>query len=103
MSKTAIISGASSGIGAATAQKFIELGYTVVNIARRKSPVDNVINVSADPAPKREQSTLLPSCWLLTAGGVVALVHNASLMLKDTVHDQGSDELCAYLRSSLAL
>ena len=48
MSKTAIISGASSGIGAATAQKFIELGYTVVNIARRKSPVDNVINVSAD-------------------------------------------------------
>ena len=60
MSKTAIISGASSGIGAATAQKFIELGYTVVNIARRKSPVDNVINV-ADLSTEEEQSTLLPS------------------------------------------
>ena len=48
MSKTAIITGASSGIGAATAHRFIELGHKVINIARRASPVEGAINISAD-------------------------------------------------------
>ena len=43
MSKTAIITGASSGIGAATAHRFIELGHKVINIARRASPVEGEI------------------------------------------------------------
>ena len=98
MSKTAIISGASSGIGAATAQKFIELGYTVVNIARRKSPVDNVINVSADLSTEEgAKYAAAQAAEAITAGGVVALVHNASLMLKDTVHDCNSDDLMRVL------
>ena len=98
MSKTAIISGASSGIGAATAQKFIELGYTVVNIARRKSPADNVINVSADLSTEGgAKHAAAQAAEAITAGSVVALVHNASLMLKDSVHDCSNDELMRVL------
>ncbi|MAP03745.1 MAG: short-chain dehydrogenase, partial [Halieaceae bacterium] len=48
MQKTAIITGASSGIGAATAEQFLARGYSVINIARRPSPVQGVINIAAD-------------------------------------------------------
>ena len=45
MQKTAIITGASSGIGAATAEQFLAHGYDVISIARRPSPVQGVINI----------------------------------------------------------
>ena len=48
MQKTAIITGASSGIGAATAATFLGNGFVVINIARRPSPVEGVINIAAD-------------------------------------------------------
>ena len=48
MNDTAIITGASSGIGAATAEQFIAKGFSVINIARRPSPVAGVVNVAAD-------------------------------------------------------
>lgn len=88
MSKTAIISGASSGIGAATAQEFIKLGYTVVNIARRKSPVGGTINVSADLSTEEgAKNAAIEAKEAIPPGSRIALVHNASLMLKDSVHD----------------
>ena len=86
MSQTAIITGASSGIGAATAHKFVELGYQVINIARRKSPVDGVINISADLSSEEGASNAAQQAAdALGTGSPVSLVHNASLMLKDSV------------------
>src|ERR1051325_1393476 len=38
---TAIVIGASSGIGAALARRLLDAGYTVVGIARRGSPIES--------------------------------------------------------------
>lgn len=98
MNKTAIISGASSGIGAATAQKFIELGYKVVNIARRASPVEGVINVSADLSTEDgAKKAAAQAAEAITPGATSALIHNASLMLKDSIHDCNNADLMRVL------
>ena len=46
--KKAIITGASSGIGAATARKFLAADYQVLSLARRACPVRGVDNIQAD-------------------------------------------------------
>ena len=46
--KHLIISGASQGIGKATAQLFSDGGYTVINLSRRKCDVEGVQNISCD-------------------------------------------------------
>ncbi len=38
MGPTAILTGASSGIGAAAAAQFVEQGFTVINVSRRDCP-----------------------------------------------------------------
>ena len=50
MSNIAIITGASSGIGAATAARFEAAGYKTINISRRPCPVSGVINIAGDLA-----------------------------------------------------
>ncbi|MFI6036054.1 SDR family oxidoreductase [Streptomyces sp. NPDC051315] len=46
--RVAVVSGASSGIGAATAERLAELGATVVVLARRKEKLDQVVkNIEA--------------------------------------------------------
>ena len=98
MSKTAIITGASSGIGAATAQRFIELGYRVINIARRPSPVDGVQNVAADlSTDEGAKNAAVEARALAETGTTIVLVHNASLMLKDAVQDCPTSDLMRVL------
>ena len=98
MSKTAIITGASSGIGAATAQRFIELGYRVINIARRASPVDGVQNVAADlSTDEGAKNAAVEARALAETGTTIVLVHNASLMLKDAVQDCPTSDLMRVL------
>ena len=87
MSPLAILTGASSGIGAAAAEQFIDHGYAVVNISRRDCPVSGVETLHTDLA---DTASLTSTCDTLTArllaqngAAPVCLVHNASLMLKD--------------------
>ena len=86
MQKTAIITGASSGIGAATAEQFLVRGYSVINIARRRSPVEGVINIAADLGTDDGAAAAVQACKanLPAESTEIALIHNASLMLKDT-------------------
>ncbi|MBE9538159.1 MAG: SDR family NAD(P)-dependent oxidoreductase, partial [Proteobacteria bacterium] len=45
---TAIITGASVGIGEAAASAFLADGYTVYNLSRRPCPVPGVSNIACD-------------------------------------------------------
>lgn len=86
MQPIAILTGASSGIGAAAAEQFVEAEYTVINLSRRECPNPGVRNLATDLS---DTHGLTKSCETLqeivTAQGApsVCIVHNASLMLKD--------------------
>ena len=85
MGPTAILTGASSGIGAAAAAQFVEQGFTVINVSRRDCPIAGVETYSTDLADdtSAKQTCSVLASRLRDAEGPVCLVHNASLMLKD--------------------
>ena len=90
MTRTAIITGASSGIGAAAASLFIDAGFSVVNISRRPCPVKGVTDFCADlsdPESVKELAHSLTSHITEIQPTSVCLVHNAALMLKDSATD----------------
>jgi NAD(P)-dependent dehydrogenase (short-subunit alcohol dehydrogenase family) len=87
MTQTAIITGASSGIGAAAATLFLDAGYAVVNISRRPCPVSGVTDFCGDLSDPKSVEQLASSLSLRlkeTKPASVSLIHNAALMLKDT-------------------
>ena len=81
MSNVLVITGASKGIGLATARHFLAHDYRVINLSRSACDLDGVINFSVD---------LLSHSWanengkaLLDAVGnpeKLVLVHNAAMM-----------------------
>jgi len=90
MTKLAIITGASSGIGAACARQFREQGFTVINVSRRECPVDGVVNICGDLGEVTSANALgqrLVEAIEQHTPTSVCVVHNAALMLKDSVTD----------------
>ena len=96
--KAAIISGASVGIGSATAELFAQEGYIVYCLARRECPVSGVNSIECDLST---QGSIDDACQRLERELVdceeIALVHNASQMLKDRVDGCASDNLAHVL------
>jgi len=96
--RSVIITGASVGIGQSTAAAFIEDGYQAFNLSRRACPLPSVINLSCDLS---DEGNIEQACETLLeaidGSAPLALVHNASWMLKDSVRDCGSDELRSVL------
>jgi len=84
MNKVLVISGASKGIGRATAALFLEKGYKVVNLSRSKPDLAGLIHINAD---------LADASWVPQHGAqilkqvqgadTVVLIHNAAMMVKD--------------------
>ena len=81
--KLLIITGASSGIGLATAKIFLHHCYAVINISRRPCPLENVANIKMD---LRHCDTKALSFALsqIVRPNQIALVHNASRLDKDS-------------------
>jgi len=100
--KTAVISGASVGIGKATASAFLEDGYSVFNLSRRECPLDGVKNIACDLS---SGEAIAAGCERLEAlvqkSDSVALVHNASQMMKDSTLDCDSDLLRSVLETNV--
>jgi len=94
MSKTLVITGASKGIGLATARHFVDKDYRVINLSRSDCPLPSVKNFSIDlldPAWRIEwQQQLLDEI-----GDPVELVivHNAALLTKDSVSNLKAESL----------
>jgi NAD(P)-dependent dehydrogenase (short-subunit alcohol dehydrogenase family) len=94
MKNILVITGASKGIGLATAKQFVDKGYSVINVSRSPCPIESVHNIKVD---------LSQHDWLsdhgdevLAAVGIVdnlVLVHNAAVMTKESVKNIQADVL----------
>lgn len=101
MSRIAIITGASSGIGAAAAQQFIDQQFLVYNVSRRTCPVGGVENICGDLSSPSAVIALADDIAVqLDDHGAteVCLVHNAALMLKDTAEHCADEDLARALQ-----
>lgn len=94
MKKVLIITGASKGIGLATAKQFSDQGYRVINISRSACPLENVVNLTIDLG-HYDWLTKHGDDILGAVGSVdnLVVVHNAAMMTKDTVKDIQADVL----------
>lgn len=100
--KIAIITGASVGIGRATAQAFLDEGFAVFNLARRACPLAAVTNLACDLAsPESIHRSVDALAQTLADCTEVALVHNASQMRKDSASDCHSDSLAQVLATNV--
>ena len=68
MDPIAILTGASSGIGAAAAAQFVEHGYTVINVSRRDCPVPGVETLATDLADEQSASLNLRNAGIEGSG-----------------------------------
>ena len=89
-----VITGASSGIGLATARAFIETGYEVINLSRSACNVDGVTNIACDLA----DPNVLPDIEATLHAGIagaetLCLVHNAARLAHDCVAEVRPEEL----------
>jgi len=83
--KCLLITGASAGIGLHTAQRFISEGYTVVNLSRRRCPIDAVNHINCDlSAPGFLDNISNQLTPMLQEAEQIVLMHNAARMDNDS-------------------
>lgn len=88
MSRVLLISGASKGIGLATAARFSAAGYGVVNLSRSPCEVAGVTNLTVDLSQEnwveKHGDEVLTA---LVGAEQIVVLHNAALMTKESVRD----------------
>lgn len=83
---TLVITGASRGIGLATAELFAGEGWRVINISRSPIPLSAAVQLDIDLSDPAWESTHTRVLQDAVAGSArIALVHNAGLLGKDSV------------------
>jgi 3-oxoacyl-[acyl-carrier protein] reductase len=86
--KTVIVTGGSAGIGLAIVERFADLDYRVINLARRRCPIDTVENILADLcSPEAVAEALHTLRSRLPDSSEIHLIHNAANMPTDSAVD----------------
>ncbi len=96
--RTLIITGASKGIGLATATRFCDAGYRIINFSRTKPPDDRIESYSIDLSDENTESNLATLMETLIKPGEISLVHNAGRMVNDSARDADTKILAGVLR-----
>mgnify|MGYP001822574751 CR=1 FL=1 len=100
--KCLLITGASAGIGLHTAQRFISEGYTVVNLSRRRCPIDAVNHINCDlSAPGFLENISNQLSPILQESEQLVVIHNAAKMNNDSAVETPSQSLREALEINL--
>lgn len=83
--KCMLITGGSAGIGLHTAQRFLKEGFTVINLSRRRCPLDAVHHINCDLSTPGFLDTISSQLTaLLREAETIVIVHNAARMENDS-------------------
>ena len=91
--RLAVVTGASAGIGLATAARFLDAGYAVINLSRRPCPLAAVTHIRCDLGADIAGQLAGKLAPQLEGAEQIALIHNASRLLNDTATDTPSEAL----------
>ncbi|PTL82802.1 SDR family oxidoreductase [Vitiosangium sp. GDMCC 1.1324] len=90
MKEALVITGASKGIGLATAELFLQRGATVVNLSRSRCELEGVVNLMVDlTVAGFERGVEAPLLQAIAGCERLVLIHNAAVLEQDTA-DAGS-------------
>ena len=102
MKKTLVITGASKGIGQATARLFQENGFNIVNISRSTCPLDNITQINADLSDihwvEQQASNLLKA---IDGSEQIVLIHCAAAHKNDTIAGVEASTLQSVLQTNI--
>lgn len=111
--KVAVVTGASSGIGAAICKDLVKAGMIVAGLARRKNRVEALKNEIPSDAPgklyavkcdiSKDDDVVKAFGWILfELGGVDVLINNAGITRSVSITSEGNEEdLRAVLQTNL--
>jgi NAD(P)-dependent dehydrogenase (short-subunit alcohol dehydrogenase family) len=86
MSKVLIITGASRGIGRATAKLFAAEGFKVYNLSRSRTDLPDVEQIDVDlSSPGWDDAARVPLLRAIAGADQVVVVHNAGAIIKDSL------------------
>ena len=89
-----VITGASAGIGAATAELFQKHGFDIVNLSRRPCPVAGVTNITCDLSQPDFIAAIQNDLNHAIKGGKqITLIHNAAVLINDNIASTDSEQL----------
>ena len=94
LKKALVITGASRGIGRATAQLFLDDGYRVINLSRRDPELAGITHIAADLSHTDWTQGVAAALAEAVVGiEQISVIHSAGLLLKDNIDSVTAEDL----------